>query len=100
MKRLVVIMGFVLFSMASYAIDIGQTTVSELLDEARTSLKRAYEVHADKKARYEFVRAKSFFEIAQEQTSKLNLEVGKAAALESIEWSVKAISKSISGGRQ
>ena len=100
MRKFLSITTFLLFSISSYGIDIGQTTVSELLDEARTSLKRAYEVHADKKAKYEFNRAKSYFEIAQEQTSKLNLEVGKAAALESIEWSIKAISKSISGGRK
>ncbi len=100
MRKFLSITTFLLFSISSYGIDIGQTTVSELLDEARTSLKRAYEVHADTKAKYEFNRAKSYFEIAQEQTSKLNLEVGKAAALESIEWSIKAISKSISGGRK
>ncbi|NPA52896.1 MAG: hypothetical protein GXO22_08375 [Aquificae bacterium] len=98
MRKFIAVLMCGLFYMSSYATEVGDTTVSELLDEARTSLKRAYEVQADKKAKYEFNRAKSFFEIAQEQTSKLNLKVGKAAALESIEWSIKAISKSISGG--
>ncbi len=78
---------------------LGNTTVSELLDEARTSIKRAYEVKADKVAKYEFFRAKSYYELAQEETSKLNLDVGKAAALRSIEWSIRAISKAIAGGK-
>lgn len=84
----------------SFAGDmVGSATVSELLDEARISLKKAYEVRADKKASYEFYRAEAFYKIAQEQTSKLNLEAGKAAALDSIEWAMKAISKAIVEGR-
>ncbi len=95
--------GFILFVSITtvYAEDnIGSATVSELLDEARTSIKRAYEVKADKVARYEFFRAKAFYELAQEETSKLNLDVGKAAALKSIEWSVRAVSKAIAGGKK
>jgi hypothetical protein len=66
---------------------------TELLDEAQTSLKEAYENGCKDFAPYEYYKAVVFYDIAKLESSKLNVDLGKAAALESIKWSLKAISK-------
>jgi hypothetical protein len=96
MKKLVLFGLSLMIITYSYANE----TVTELLDEAQNSLKMAFESQSDKKAPYEYSKALTFYEIAQEETSKLNIEAGKAAALESIEWSLRAISKSYTGGEK
>ncbi len=68
-------------------------TVTELLDEAQNSIKSAFESGCPEMAPYEYAKAETYYKIANEETSKLNLLAGKAAALKSIDWSLKAISK-------
>ncbi|RMA97311.1 hypothetical protein [Hydrogenothermus marinus] len=82
-----------------FNISYGQT-VTELLDEAQKSIKEAFEANSNIKAPYEYYKAETFYNIAKEQTSKLHLDAGKAAALKSIEWSLRAISKSYAGGEK
>ncbi len=66
---------------------------TELIDEAQNSLKIAYEAKCEQFAPYEYSKARAYYEISKMETSKGNLKAGKAAALKSIEWSLKAISK-------
>ncbi len=66
---------------------------TELLDEAQSSLKEAYETGCETLVPYEYYKAVVYYDIAKLESSKLNVTLGKAAALESIKWSLKAISK-------
>jgi len=68
-------------------------TTTEYLDQAQNSLKTAQELGCELKASYECARAESYYKIAKEEASMLNLEKSKEAALKSIEWSLKAVSK-------
>lgn len=82
-----------------YNISYSQT-VTELLAEAQNSIKEAYDAHSNIKSPYEYSKALTFYEIAKEETSKLNIETGKAASLKAIEWALRAISNSYTGGEQ
>ena len=97
MRYLVVIISCLIFMSSSFA---GEETVTELLDEAQNSIKMAFEANSDKKSPYEYAKAVTFYEIAKEETSKLNIKAGKAAALKSIEWALKAISNAYMGGER
>ncbi len=66
---------------------------TELLDEAQNSLKEAYEMGCETLVSYEYYKAVVYYDIAKLESSKLNVNLGRAAALESIKWSLKAISK-------
>jgi len=77
----------------SYAEDKLGYTTTEYLDQAQSSLKTAQELGCELKATYECARAESYYKIAKEEASMLNLEKSKEAALKSIEWSLKAVSK-------
>ena len=71
---------------------------TELIDEAQNSLKMAYEAKCETFSPYEYSKARAFYEISKMETSKGDLKAGKAAALKSIEWSLKAISKRYNKG--
>ncbi len=71
----------------------GEITVTELLDEAQNSIKSAFESGAPKLAPYEYSKAETYYKIANEETSKLSVNAGKASALKSIDWALKAIAK-------
>ncbi len=90
MKKIILATLFVLVSNL-YAGEKLITT--ELLDEAQTSLKEAYEIGCETITPYEYYKAVVYYDIAKVEASKLNVALGKAAALESIKWSLKAISK-------
>ncbi len=68
-------------------------TVTELLDEAQNSMKSAFESGCPELSPYEYAKAETYYKIANEETSKINLLAGKAAALKSIDWALKAIAK-------
>ena len=70
-----------------------EITVTELLDEAQNSVKSAFESGCPELSPYEYAKAETYYKIANEETSKINLLAGKAAALKSIDWSLKAIAK-------
>lgn len=70
-----------------------EITVTELLDEAQNSVKSAFESGCPEISPYEYSKAETYYKIANEETSKINLLAGKAAALKSIDWSLKAIAK-------
>lgn len=95
MRFMISIFSILLFYSLSYS-----QTVTELLDEAQNSIKEAYEVHSDVKSPYEYAKAITYYEIAKEETSKLNIEAGKAASLKAIEWALKAIANSYTGGEK
>ncbi len=90
MKKIIVAT-LLIFSSTIFAKEKLITT--ELLDEAQTSLKEAYETGCETIAPYEYFKAVVYYDIAKLESSKLNVNLGKAAALESIKWSLKAISK-------
>ncbi len=92
----IIISSLILISSSVFA----EETVTELLDEAQNSVKMAFEANSDKKSPYEYAKAITFYEIAKEETSKLNVEAGKAAALKSIEWALRAISNAYMGGEK
>ncbi|NPA53550.1 MAG: OmpA family protein [Aquificae bacterium] len=71
----------------------GEITVTELLDEAQNSIKSAFESGCPEISPYEYAKAETYYKIANEETSKLYLLAGKAAALKSIDWALKAIAK-------
>ncbi len=68
-------------------------TVTELLDEAQNSVKSAFESGCPEIAPYEYYKAETYYKVATEETSKLELTAGKAAALKAIDWAYKAIAK-------
>ncbi len=68
-------------------------TVTELLDEAQNSVKSAFESGCPEIAPYDYYKAETYYKIATEETSKLDVLAGKAAALKAIDWSFKAIAK-------
>jgi outer membrane protein OmpA-like peptidoglycan-associated protein len=76
-----------------FSFSKGEITVTELLDEAQNSVKSAFESGCPEISPYEYAKAETFYKIAKEETSKLDLLAGKAAALKSIDWALKAISK-------
>ena len=82
-----------IFSVLISAFAVAETTTTELLDEAQNSLKAAYESGCPRYAPYEYYKAETYYNIAVEETSKLNTKAGDAAALKAIEWSLKAMSK-------
>ncbi len=90
MKKVIIAI-LVLMSTHLYAGEKLITT--ELLDEAQNSLKEAYESGCEVTSSYEYYKAVVYYDIAKLESSKLNVTLGKAAALESIKWSLKAISK-------
>jgi hypothetical protein len=94
MRFLLAVLSVVIFTGISYS---GEVTTTELLDEAQNSLKSAFESGCPEVAPYEYYKAEAYYMIAREETSKLNLEAGNAAALKSIEWSLKAMSKRFGG---
>ncbi|WP_457638606.1 hypothetical protein [Persephonella sp.] len=71
----------------------GETTTTELLDEAQNSIKAAFESGCPQYAPYEYAKAETYYRIAREETSKLNTKAGDAAAIKAIEWALKAMSK-------
>ncbi|ACO03069.1 MAG TPA: hypothetical protein DEP48_09005 [Persephonella sp.] len=94
MRFFIALLSVIFFTVASYS---GEVTTTELLDEAQNSLKSAFESGCPEVAPYEYYKAEAYYMIAREETSKLNLEAGNAAALKSIEWSLKAMSKRFGG---
>ncbi len=76
-----------------FSVSKAEITVTELLDEAQNSVKSAFESGCPEISPYEYAKAETFYKIANEETSKLNLLAGKAAALKSIDWALKAIAK-------
>jgi len=96
-KLLVTFFSVFLFFSNSFSVE-KELTVTELLDEAQNSLKIAFEARCDLKAPYECAKARAYYEIAKVETSKLNEEAGKEAALKSIDWSLKALAVIYSGG--
>ena len=97
MRFFIVFIFCLLVSISSFGAD---ETITELLDEAQNSVKMAFEANSDKISPYEYAKAITFYEIAKEETSKLNIEAGKAAALKSIEWALRAISNAYMGGEK
>lgn len=97
MKYLIAIISCLILTGSSFS---SEETVTELLDEAQNSVKMAFEANSDKISPYEYAKAITFYEIAKEETSKLNIEAGKAAALKSIEWALRAISNAYMGGEK
>ncbi len=95
MKKL--IMGFLILL---FSLSVNAQTVTELLDEAQNSIKMAFEAHGNLKSPYEYSKAVTYYEIAKEETSKMNVDAGKAAALQSIEWALRAISNAYTGGEK
>lgn len=85
--------GFILSFFIMLPSIAGETTTSELLDEAQNSIKAAFESGCAKLAPYEFSKAETYYYIAREETSKLNTKAGDAAAMKAIEWALKAMSK-------
>ena len=75
-----------------------ELTVTELLDEAQNAIKVAFEARCDIKAPYECAKARAYYEIAKNETSKLNIEAGKEASLKAIDWALKAIAVVNAGG--
>jgi len=71
----------------------GETTTTELLDEAQNSIKAAFESGCPAYAPYEYYKAETYYKIAREETSKLNTKAGDAAAIKAIEWALKAMAK-------
>jgi len=99
-KGLYSIIIVVVLSLTSFADDKKNITITELLSEAQSALKAAFEAESDIKAPYEYAKAKAYYEIAKYEISKLNIEAGKVASLKAIEWSLKAISNSYLGKEQ
>ena len=85
-----IFLGLVLSSSFSYSADIISTT--ELLDQAQQAIKDAFEAGSSTITPYEYYKAEAYYQIAKEEASLLNLEASKAAALKSIEWSLRAVS--------
>ena len=83
----------IVFSIFISVISYAETTTTELLDEAQNSLKAAFESGCPSLAPYEYYKAETYYRIAVEETSKLNTKAGNAAAVKSIEWALKAMSK-------
>ena len=85
-----IFLGLAFFSTFSYSADIISTT--ELLDQAQQAIKDAFEAGSSTITPYEYYKAEAYYQIAKEEASLLNLEASKAAALKSIEWSLRAVS--------
>ncbi len=97
-KRVISTLGLVLlFNVNSFAVG-KELTVTELLDEAQNAIKVAFEARCDIKAPYECAKARAYYEIAKNETSKLNIEAGKEASLKAIDWALKALAVINSGG--
>ncbi|WP_457640733.1 hypothetical protein [Persephonella sp.] len=94
MRFIIGMLSVFIFATFSYS---GEVTTTELLDEAQNSLKSAFESGCPELAPYEYYKAEAYYLIAREETSKLNLEAGNAAAMKSIEWSLKAMAKRFGG---
>ena len=75
-------------------------TVSELLDEAQTNVKFAIESNCDVKAPYYCAKARTYYEIAKEEVSKLHMDLGEVAAKKAIHWALKAIAESNGGSEK
>ncbi len=96
MKRSILILSTVF---AFFGFSFGTSYITtEVLDEAQNSLKIAYESKCHEYSPYEYSKAKAYYEISKIETSKGNLDAGRAAALKSIEWALKAISKRFGEG--
>ena len=74
-----------------------EDSISELLDEAQTSIKVAIESNCEIKAPYKCAKARTYYEIAKEEVSKLNISAGEIAAKKAIHWALMAISESNRG---
>ena len=79
-----------IFSIKSFSAS-KELTISELLDEAQNAIKVAFEARCEIKAPYECAKARAYYEIAKNETSKLNIEAGKEASLKAIDWALKAL---------
>ena len=66
-------------------------SITELLDEAQNSLKNAFESRASVNSPFYYYKGETYYHIAVEETSKLNLEVGKLSAKKSIKWSLNSV---------
>jgi len=86
-----------IFNLNSFATN-KELTITELLDEAQNAIKIAFEARCDIKAPYECAKARAYYEIAKNETSKLNIEAGKEASLKAIDWALKALAVINSGG--
>ena len=86
-----------ILSTSSFSAD-KELTVTELLDEAQNAIKLAFEARCEIKAPYECAKAKAYYEIAKNETSKLNIEAGKRASIKAIDWALKALAVINSGG--
>ncbi|WP_457624793.1 hypothetical protein [Persephonella sp.] len=90
MRLLLGVLFSIILSAYSFA---GETTTTELLDEAQNSIKAAFESGCPTLAPYEYYKAETYYYIAREETSKLNTKAGNAAAMKAIEWALKAMAK-------
>lgn len=86
----------IIYMLMTFGFGFAQNiTTSEYLDQARDALKKAYESGANVNAPYEYSKASAYYNIAKESASNFNLENAVEASKKTIEWSLKAIEKTV-----